>query len=163
MGNSNQGVKVACLVKGMPQRGAMCGSVIVGAELCGHDGDCKHQFRTMTLEQFQSALKAQEVPREHMAIKCPMCKTVQSATDLIAAGAGGTFEEVERVLGFSCVGRWLGAESPRAQPDGKPCNWTLGGLFHTHRLEVVTEDGKRHPVFEPATPEEAKAHMVPAR
>jgi hypothetical protein len=40
------------------------------------------------------------------------------------------------------------------------CNWTLGGLFQMHALEVVTEDGERHPRFEVATPEEAKAHLV---
>jgi hypothetical protein len=44
-------------------------------------------------------------------------------------------------------------------PDGKPCNWTLGGLFRTHTLEVVTPDGKKHPRFEVATPEQAQAHL----
>lgn len=114
---------------------------------------------TMTLEMFRAALKAQGVPREHMAFVCPMCGTVQSANDLIAAGAGNDFSEVEKYLGFSCVGRWTGAESPRKSPDGEPCNWTLGGLFSLHKLEVVTPDGNSHPHFEPATPEQAMAKM----
>lgn len=115
-------------------------------------------MQTMTLEEFLEALKAQGVNSHmHFALKCPKCGTVQSATDLIAAGAGTDFDSVEKYLGFSCVGRWNAAGSPRKTPDGQPCNWTLGGLFAIHKLEVVTPDGKHHPRFEPATPEEAQA------
>lgn len=78
---------------------------------------------------------------------------------LIRAGAGKTEGDVEKYVGFSCVGRWTGAGSPRKNPDGKPCNWTLGGLFQTHKVTVVTPDGKPHPIFEVATAEEAQALM----
>ena len=116
-------------------------------------------MRQTTLDEFQAELKAQGVPsHEHCAFVCPMCGTIQSAKDLIAAGAGENFEAVERFIGFSCVGRWTGAEGPRKAPDGKPCNWTLGGLFTLHTLKVVTPDGKAHPRFELATPEQAQAH-----
>ena len=117
-------------------------------------------MRTMTTEEFHVALKAQRVKREHLAFICPMCGTIQSAADLIAAGAGDDFDAVEKFLAFSCVGRWTGAEPPRSKPDGKPCNWSLGGLFQLHNFEVVTEDGVRHPRFPPATPEQAKAHAA---
>lgn len=51
-------------------------------------------MRTVTLDEFQSALRAQGVSsHEHFAFKCPMCGTVQSARDLIAAGAGKDFEQ----------------------------------------------------------------------
>jgi hypothetical protein len=113
---------------------------------------------TMTLEAFHAAVRAQGQPPEHVAVRCPRCGTVQSAADLIAAGAGPDFEAVEKYLGFSCVGRFTGAGSPRKKPDGEPCNWTLGGLFALHRLEVVMSDGRRFPNFELATPEEAQAH-----
>lgn len=43
-------------------------------------------MQTMTLEEFQAALKAQGVPGVYAAMKCPMCQTVQSCADLIAAG-----------------------------------------------------------------------------
>lgn len=120
-------------------------------------------MKTMTLDEFQAALKAQGVPTHHeFALVCPMCGTVQTGKDLIAAGAGKTFEEVKKYLGFSCIGRFTGAPSPRRQPDGLPCNWTLGGLFLTHKLEVLTPDGKRHPQFEPATPEQAQEHLKKA-
>lgn len=116
-------------------------------------------MKTMTLDEYRAQIKAQglEAP-EDFAFKCPRCGTVQSARDLIAAGAGEDFEEVEKYLGFSCVGRWTGAGSPRKEPDGKPCNWTLGGLFALHNLEVETPDGEKHPRFEVATPEEAQAN-----
>lgn len=117
-------------------------------------------MKTMTLDEFKAAVLAQGVPHEHIAVVCPMCGTIQSGADLIAAGAGADFDAVEKYLGFSCVGRFTGAESPRKKPDGKPCNWTLGGLFSLHKLEVVTPDGNRHPRFELASPDEAKAHMA---
>lgn len=116
-------------------------------------------MKTMTLEQFHEALKAQGVGHIHFALKCPMCGVIQSASDLIAAGAGPDFDAVEKYLGFSCIGRFTGAGAPRKSPDGQPCNWTLGGLFSTHKLEVVTPDGQHHPRFEPATSGEAQAHM----
>ena len=117
-------------------------------------------MKTMTMGEFQAAVMEQGVKSHlHTAVKCPMCCTVQSAVDLIKAGAGSDFDGVGQYLGFSCVGRFTGAGSPRKVPDGKPCNWTLGGLFSLHKLEVVTADGTRHPHFELATPEEAQALM----
>lgn len=85
-------------------------------------------MKTLTLGQFVSALKAQGVPPEHFAFKCPQCGTVQSAFDLIAAGAGAQFDDVEKYLGFSCVGRWLQSGEPPGVP-GRGCNWTLGGFL----------------------------------
>lgn len=113
-------------------------------------------MRKITLDEFRSELKNQGQAREDAAFVCPMCGTVQSAKSLIAAGAGKSFEEVETQLGYSCVGRWLGSSAPRKKPDGKPCNWTLGGLFRLHALEVTGPDGKGHPFFEIATIEQAE-------
>lgn len=116
-------------------------------------------MRTITLEEYFTELRAQEVDLPLQAtFKCPLCGTLQTAADLIAAGAGEDFEAVEKYLGFSCVGRFTGAGPARKKPDGKACNYTLGGLFKLHKLEVITQDGNRHPRFEPATPEEAQAH-----
>lgn len=114
-------------------------------------------MKTMTMEEHRAALKAQGVDHLDYAFVCPRCGTVQSAQSLIKAGAGNAFDEVEKYLGFSCVGRFTGAGSPRKVPDGAPCNWTLGGFFQLHELEVVGPDGEVYPRFEPATPEQAQA------
>lgn len=117
-------------------------------------------MKTMTLAEFQAACIAQARSHDQIVFRCPMCKTLQSGADLIRAGAGATFDEVERYLAFSCLGRFTGAPSPRKEPDGKPCNWTLGGLFTVHSLEVVTPDGKHHPRFDLASKEDADAHRA---
>lgn len=108
------------------------------------------------VSEFHRRIKAQGVSgRKHIAFICPMCRTVQSGASLIKAAAGNSMPEVERYLGFSCVGRFLDAASPRKEPDGKPCNWTLGGLLRLHNLEIVDADGKHHPHFEVASSEDA--------
>jgi hypothetical protein len=113
----------------------------------------------MTLPEFHEALKAQGVgEHQDLAFRCVMCGTIQSGRSLIAAGAGKSWEEVERFVGFSCVGRFTNAGPyKRGTPPGSGCNWTLGGLFRLHKLEVVDEEGKSHPRFEIATPAEAQA------
>lgn len=117
-------------------------------------------MKVMTLMEFHDAIRAQGVPIEHVAFTCPMCGTIQSATDLIKVGAGNTFDEVEKYLAYSCVGRFTNAGPPEPnKPPGSGCDWTLGGLFQLHKLEVETADGKRHPRFEVCIPEEAQTHM----
>ena len=121
-------------------------------------------MKTMTIEEYHAALRAQGTnDRAELVVICPMCGTAQTGSDLIRAGAGETFDEIEKYLGFSCVGRFTGANSPRKSPDGKPCNWTLGGLLQLHKLEVVAPDGEKHPRFEVATPEQAQAHWAARR
>lgn len=111
---------------------------------------------TIKLDEFRARLKAQGVSdRVHSAVKCPLCKTPQSIQSFICAGADA--ETAERYIGFSCLGRLTGAGEPRRKPDGRPCNWTLGGLLQLHELEVIDDKGNVHPHFEIATPEEAKA------
>lgn len=114
-------------------------------------------MRSISLSDFHSELKAQGVKREDLAFRCPVCRTIQSARDLIAAGAGGSFDEVEKYIGFSCVGRFTNAGPARKVPDGKPCDWSLGGLLRLHDLAVMTDAGER-PTFEPVSPDEAQAH-----
>ncbi len=100
-------------------------------------------MKTMTLEQFQAAIKAQGMKRvEDALFRCPHCDTVQSAQDLINAGAGNSMDEVEKYLAYSGVGRWS---------NDKGCAWTLGGVYQTHELEVITPDGEHHPRFEPVS------------
>ena len=83
---------------------------------------------------------------------CPICGTAQSAEDLVAAGVPK--DKVGSYIGFSCVGRWTEA-GPHKKDDkpGKGCDWTLGGLFSLHKLEIEDNEGKMHPHFELAPKE----------
>ena len=69
--------------------------------------------------------------------KCPHCKTAQSAEDLLAAGVPD--DDVWKYAGFSCIGRFDAKQG---------CDWTLGGLFQIHEVEIETEDGKKHRHFD---------------
>ncbi len=118
-------------------------------------------MRKITVEQFNVEAKAQGVPRQDVCWVCPSCGTLQSARDLIKAGAGKTLDDVDGFEGFSCIGRFTHGKEPPVKKDlGKQvgCNWSLGGLFRNHELEVETPDGKKHARFELATAEQAKAH-----
>lgn len=114
---------------------------------------------TIPLDEFLGRLKAQDVAREDLAFICPMCRTVQSMRSLIEAGAGSEASDVEKYIGFSCVGRWTNAGPPPRDEagQGQGCNWTLGGLLRLHDLEVMTEDGRTQAHFAPASPEQAQA------
>lgn len=68
---------------------------------------------------------------------CPHCQTIQSAQDYMDAGLDK--ETILGVLAYSCVGRFTRS---------KGCDWTLGGLFQIHTLEIVDEAGKSHPRME---------------
>ena len=117
-------------------------------------------MRKISVEEFHAELKAQGVSSpDHVAVKCPMCGTVQSRSLLRSQGCPE--DKVEGQIGFSCVGRWNDAGPPPRKDDHTPrdkpgCNWTLGGLLSLHELEVE-KDGVRHPMFEVAQPEEAHA------
>lgn len=118
-------------------------------------------IRTLTIPQFHAELKAQGVSSQrHAALVCPICKTVQSMASLVKAGANP--EEAERMIGFSCEGRLTNAGPMPNKPSAKRkaqrgCDWSLGGLFKLHTLEVIDEEGEKHPRFEIATEEAAKA------
>jgi hypothetical protein len=114
---------------------------------------------TIPATEYIKQLKAQQVPIDDQAFVCPLCGKVQSAVDLIKAGAGKDMDEVMKYLGYSCVGRWTNAGPPRKTKDGKGCNWTLGGLFKLHEIEILGQDGKRYPRFAVATPAQARFHM----
>jgi hypothetical protein len=115
-------------------------------------------MKTITSAEFRMQLMAQGVStNEHFAFICPICKTVQSGMSLVKAGAGA-FKDIQTQVGFSCVGRFTKAGPHKKDaPPGKGCDWTLGGLFKLHTLEVADDQGRQHPFFEVATPEQAQA------
>lgn len=124
------------------------------------------RVEVIDLATFHARLKAQGVAnRNHNAFVCPVCDTVQSMASLVDAGA--TPDEAERYIGFSCEGRLTGAGpwNPDAKRLGmRGCDWTLGGLFRIHQLEVH-DGGNVHPLFNLASPYEAQklAQAIEAR
>ena len=115
---------------------------------------------TIDLGTFRARCNAQGVARDDTAFVCPVCSTVQSMRSLAAAGVPA--DKVESQIGFSCEGRWTGAgpadrKSRSRAANGRGCDWTLGGLFTIHKLEVTDAEGNAHPMFELATPEQAQA------
>lgn len=71
--------------------------------------------------------------------KCPQCGGIQTLNDFIEARV----TEPGNKFYFSCIGRWV---------KGRGCDWTLGGLFQIHKIEVLVE-GRNIPVFEFSEPE----------
>lgn len=81
--------------------------------------------------------------------KCPRCGESQSAEDFLDAGLDKN--DVEKYIGFSCIGRFIDVA------EEKGCDWTLGGLFQMHDIEISDDNGKSHPHFDLA----AKSLDVP--
>lgn len=120
----------------------------------------------ITIKELHAQFKAQGVSaREHIAFKCVNCGTVQSMASLVKAGCPA--DKAENQVGFSCEGRFSNAgpwpsdkrtdAKSKARRTVRGCDWTLGGFFRVHKLEVINADGNPQPIFEIATPEEAQA------
>lgn len=115
-----------------------------------------NQMKTLTQEQFVTEAKRRFGP-DYLNWKfvCPACGTVQSIRQLKDAvvSSGGTPADVEGYIGFSCIGRFTKqgdagiSAHHKGQSWNKGCNWTLGGLFTIHTMEVEIE-GRKRPCFE---------------
>lgn len=105
-------------------------------------------MKRLTVKEFLEEGKAKfGEDKKKWKFVCPMCKTAQSYEDLVAVGVDP--KDVDKYLGFSCVGRWTQAGPYRkGDKSGKGCDWTLGGLFRIHQLEVVDEEGGEYPLFD---------------
>lgn len=91
---------------------------------------------TLTLKEwFEKAEAKFGTDKKQWKFKCAHCGEVQTLQEFMDAGV----EEPETKFYYSCIGRWVAKRG---------CNWTLGGLFQIHKLEVISEDDKRVPVFE---------------
>lgn len=123
-------------------------------------------METISIDELHARFKAQGVSaREHIAFKCVICGTVQSMASLIKAGCAS--DKLENLVGFSCEGRltnagpWPSSQNRDAKSikrrEIRGCDWTLGGLFQIHNIEVTNAEGKPQPIFDLATAGEAQA------
>lgn len=70
---------------------------------------------------------------------CVSCGHVQSIDGIRERSPGRDFKLVVSQAPFACEGRW--------NPD-VGCDWSLGGLFQLHTVEVVYRDGTVAPTFD---------------
>lgn len=109
----------------------------------------------ITMDEFLHTLKEQCVPPEHYAFKCVLCGNIQSVASLSKYISP---EKAANNVYFCFEGRFT---------KKRGCDWTLGGLLKIHKMEVLKEDEdsavcgilRAHPIFEPASREEAQALM----
>jgi hypothetical protein len=95
-------------------------------------------MKTMKLEDFKAEARKRFGPdNKKWKFQCPHCKTAQSAEDLVAAGVSK--DDINKYVGFSCIGRFT---------KDKGCDWTLGGLFQIHEIEIEIADGTKHVSFD---------------
>jgi len=101
-------------------------------------------MRTITVQKFVAEAKRRFGEKPALwKVKCPRCGTPQTAedfreyTDLDDA-------TIATQIGYSCIGR---------HTEEMGCDWTLGGLFRIHELEIIDPEGNPHPHFELADPE----------
>jgi hypothetical protein len=78
--------------------------------------------------------------------KCPVCGNAQSIEDFEKLGMSA--KEAADYVYFSCIGRWSKGKIGTMMKKGKPCDYTLGGLFKLGELEVIGEDGSKGQLFE---------------
>lgn len=96
------------------------------------------EVRQQTFEDWKSeGTKLFGEKMGHWKFVCPQCGTAQAGTDFKEAGLSE--EEIMKKLAFSCIGR---------HNDKLGCDWTLGGLFKIHTLEITYPDGDTRPMFE---------------
>jgi hypothetical protein len=77
--------------------------------------------------------------------KCTSCGHAQSTKEVLARHPSLNREDVKSWIYFSCEGRQWACYGKKPQLG---CDWTLGGLFQIHKVEVVTPEGKEIQAFE---------------
>ena len=69
---------------------------------------------------------------------CPSCGHIQSIKSVLEHNPSLDLKDVQNWIHYNCEGRYN---------EGNGCNWTLGGLFHIHKIEIIY-NGKNIPSFE---------------
>jgi hypothetical protein len=85
--------------------------------------------------------------REAWRFVCPCCKYEQTVAECRHAG------QPVNAIGFSCIGRWTGAQREALGGKGPgPCNYAGGGLFRLNPIRVLDPEGIAHELFAFAEP-----------
>ena len=76
--------------------------------------------------------------KDDWIFECPSCKHKQSVNSVIEHNPELKKEDVRKWIYFNCEGR---------TNEENGCDWTLGGLFQIHTLEILWEDNSKSKVF----------------
>lgn len=98
---------------------------------------------TLTHEQWLAELdrRRKGAPAKTVSFVCPACGYIQSGEDFLAAGA--SYEQMQAMLAFSCLGRVMPRPRSAFAPEGAgPCNYAGGGLFRIAPIRVTFADGR---------------------
>jgi len=109
----------------------------------------KIQYKKMTFDEWdKKGIELFGEDRLKWKFKCPICGHVASVQDYKDAGAQ------DGAVGYSCIGRWVGAKRKAFEGHGKgPCDYAGGGLFAVNPIIIIMKDNTEHHVFEFATME----------
>lgn len=96
--------------------------------------------KTMTYEDWHKrGTELYGANHDKWVFACPACGHEQSLEGVISRNPAIIRDEAARWIYFACEGRHNHAVG---------CNWTLGGLFHFHELEITMDgDPKGSPAF----------------
>ncbi len=78
---------------------------------------------------------------------CPACGHIQGIQDFLDR-TNLSKEEISRVVGFSCIGRYDGHMDVEMGTKPGPCNYAGGGLICLNPVKVTMEQGKSIDVFD---------------
>lgn len=81
--------------------------------------------------------------KKNWKFKCPNCGNVQNSHDFKKLKV----EDIEGIVYYSCIGRWMKNCKGEIGNKKSPCNYTNGGLFDLSKLKVI-KDGKKFSAFE---------------
>lgn len=97
-------------------------------------------MKTMTVKEWRARGEALYGKNEReWKFRCVKCGNVQSAVLVDERNPEQIGQIKSNWIYFACEGR---------KTAGVGCDWSLGGLFTIHKLEVIDERGRRHPAFE---------------
>lgn len=123
-----------------------------------------NEVESITIDEMMERCRAQGVPTPRdYAFVCPACKTVQSMRSLMKAGMDKN--AADHMMAYGCEGRHTGVGpiGGKSRKGIRGCDWSLGGLFRIHTLEIVypdEPDRKPRPCFTIATPAQAMGLMA---
>ena len=91
---------------------------------------------TIAREDWQEEARKRYDVFEAVKFRCPMCGYAATVADYKAAKAA------DGMIGFSCIGRLIGAKRNAFGGKGEgPCDYAGGGLFKVNPIHL-TEDGQ---------------------